>query len=475
MAPPLHSLSCNYGQIVFPVRTSQPVRGEDATASSIATEPTKFSAFELAVGAMPDPILSLRDEFLLDETTGKLNLAIGVYRTSEGDPYVLPSVKKAETLLLHEQASGLVNKEYLPADGMQAFCDESLRLLLGSTIDPALAAQRVVSAQSLSGTGGLHLAACMLAQMLPGATVYLPAPTWPIHPEIFTNVGLRVASYPYYDRSKCGLDEQAMLGALRSIPSGPCSVVLLHACGHNPTGVDPSMEQWKTIAEVLHSRGLLPLVDSAYQGLVSGDLWKDGAGARCLSQRCSEMLICQSYSKNMGLYAERAGVFSMVCADRAVADRVRQQLKRTVRLTYSSPPHHGAAIAFRLLSVPELREQWGMELRAMASRLRKMRYDLSAALERQRCPPPQGTSLTTWSHVLSQCGMFTYTGLTSSQVSELRDRYHIYIPVDGRIAMASLTTGACDKLACAIKDVVTSDETEEPPAKRQLSESGDIL
>lgn len=173
------------------------------------------------------------------------------------------------------------------------------------------------------------------------------------------------------------------------------------------------------------------------QGLVSGDLWKDGAGARCLSQRCSEMLICQSYSKNMGLYAERAGVFSMVCADRAVADRVRQQLKRTVRLTYSSPPHHGAAIAFRLLSVPELREQWGMELRAMASRLRKMRYDLSAALERQRCPPPQGTSLTTWSHVLSQCGMFTYTGLTSSQVSRHVQSLH-YLRVRLRVSLGVL-------------------------------------
>lgn len=208
------------------------------------------------------------------------------------------AVKEAEAALLEDQASGTLDKEYLPADGSQTFCEASLKLLLGENIAGALAEQRVLSAQSLSGLGALHLAAKMISELMPAnTTVFLPAPTWPIHPDIFEAVGVRVASYPYFDATTCGFDAGGMLSALRAMPAG--SVVLVHSCAHNPSGCDPSAAQWRLIADVVRERSLVPLIDSAYQGLASGDLEEDGVGARILAAIPGvEMLVCQSYSKN---------------------------------------------------------------------------------------------------------------------------------------------------------------------------------
>jgi len=362
-----------------------------------------------------------------------------------------------------------MDKEYLPARGMQPFCDASLKLLLGDTVHAALGEGRVASCQSLSGLGGLHLAARMISETMPaGTTVYLPSPTWPIHPDIFKTVGLRTAQYPYYDATTCGLDAQGMLAALSTVAPG--SVVLFHACAHNPTGVDPSVEQWQQIAAIVAERRLVPLIDSAYQGLASGDLVQDGAGARCLATIPNvEMLVCQSYAKNMGLYGERVGSFAMVLNDAAVAEKAREQLAKVVRLTYSSPPLHGAAIASKILLSPERRKAWATEVREMASRLRQMRTALSDELANIQCPPPPNTKLTSWSHVTDQIGMFTYTGLTPEQVNALRERHHVYMPQDGRISMASLTTASCKTLALAIKDVLhhEAEASDEPPSKRQ--------
>ena len=263
--------AANFGHVSLP-STLPPhaVRDDDDSrvldeddAFTVATEGVApVSAFVSAKSCAPDPILGIRDAFLQDPATHKLNLAVGVYRTAEGKPLVLECVKSAEAKLLEEQRAGRTFKEYLPPEGMSRFCDLSLRLLLGDAITPALEQGRVVAAQSISGTGGLHLAARMLQILRPGSTVHLPTPTWPIHPDIFTAVGLAVAYYPYYDARTGGLDFDGMLAALQALPAG--SVVLLHACAHNPTGVDPTAAQWACIAQAV-ARPLIPLIDAAYQ------------------------------------------------------------------------------------------------------------------------------------------------------------------------------------------------------------------
>ena len=279
-------LRFNYGHIALPALPTAS-RDDCDTPDGSSTAPTdafseravqvkSASIFERAESVPPDPILGMRDAFLADAETNKLNLAVGVYRTAENKPLVLECVQEAEAELLAAQKAGKTFKEYLPPDGMAAFCAASLKLLLGDAIAPALDEGRVASAQSLSGTGGLHLAARMLKEVMPEATVHLPAPTWPIHPDIFTAVGLKVASYPYYDADTCGFDAEAMLAHLASLP--PRSVVLFHACAHNPTGVDPTAAQWAQIAAVVEQRALVPLIDSAYQGLASGDLEADAHG-----------------------------------------------------------------------------------------------------------------------------------------------------------------------------------------------------
>jgi hypothetical protein len=263
--------AANFGHVSLPsLLPPRAERGDDDSrvldeddAFTVATEGVApVSAFGSAKSCDPDPILGIRDAFLQDPATHKLNLAVGVYRTAEGKPLVLECVKAAEAKLLEEQQAGRTFKEYLPPEGMSRFCDLSLRLLLGDAVTPALEQGRVVAAQSISGTGGLHLAARMLQILRPGSTVHLPTPTWPIHPDIFTAVGLTVAYYPYYDARTGGLDFDGMLAALQALPAG--SVVLLHACAHNPTGVDPTAAQWARIAQAV-ARPLIPLVDAAYQ------------------------------------------------------------------------------------------------------------------------------------------------------------------------------------------------------------------
>jgi len=458
-------LSFNGGHIALPrglvdkrgQRRLAPFAESDA-ASECHTEDvggttprTASSVFTRAHGCPDDPILGVRDAFLADPAVNKLNLAVGVYRTEDGQPFVLETVQEAEVALLAEQRAGRSNKEYLAPSGMSAFCDASLRLLFADTLAPALAEHRVVAAQSLSGLGGLHLAGKMIGELMaPGTTIYVPETTWPLHPDIFGELGFRVATYPYYDATTCGLDFHAMINALNAIPRG--SVVLLHACAHNPSGVDPTQQQWDAIAAAVGAQGLVPLLDSAYQGFASGDLHTDGYGARALAAVPGvEMFVCQSYAKNMGLYGERAGCFTMVCSDADVAERARQQLCRCIRLIYSSPPRHGAAIVTKVLTESARRDAWQAEVAGMASRLRAMRVALDAALTRIQCPPPHGTTLSGWQHVLSQRGMFTYTGLTAQQVDWLRTEHHIYMPADGRICMACLNDASCDTLALAIK------------------------
>jgi len=456
-------LRVNYGHIALPSRPSaNNVHDAESTNDAHSTAYAESllggeSVFSSAVGAPDDPILGMRDAFLADPATRKLNLAVGVYRTAEGQPLVLDSVKAAEAHLLAETQAGRMYKEYLPPVGMLRFAEASVKLLYGDSIAPALAEDRVVTAQCLSGVGGLHLAARMIAELMPTATVHLPQPTWPIHPDIFTVCGVKVAHYPYYDPATGGMDAPRMLAYLRQLPAG--AIVLLHACAHNPTGVDPTPAQWTEIARAVEERGLVPLVDSAYQGLASGDLDEDAVGTRMLAAIPNiEMLSVQSYAKCMGLYGERAGVFAMITNDADVAKKISQQLTRVIRLTYSSPPQHGAAIAATVLTDAALTATWRKEVTSMAGRLQEMRDALYAALLKVDCPPPTGrTSERGWRHVLDQRGMFTYTGLTPAQVDALRNEHHIYMPTDGRISMAGLTLDTCAFLAESIKAVLPPD------------------
>ncbi len=320
------------------------------------------SAFARAVGAPPDPILGLIGLCAADPSPHKLNVAVGVYRAVEGTtlyPYVLPSVQKAEAELLKLQADRTINKEYLPADGMPAFCKASLRLLLGADC-AAIAEDRVACTQSISGTGALHLAARMIGTLLPGKPIYLPAPTWPIHKPIMELAGLEVRTYTYYSAETAKLDWDGLVAALRDVEPG--SAVLIHACAHNPSGCDPTVAQWAELGQIIKARRIVPLVDSAYQGFATGDFDADGAGIRTLAGMGIEMLVCQSYSKNMGLYGERAGTFSMVCKDKETAAKLQTQLRGLIRLIYSSPPRHGAAIAAHILNDEKLIAEWKEEV-----------------------------------------------------------------------------------------------------------------
>ncbi len=264
-------------------------------------------------------------------------------------------------------------------DGNPTFHKSAPKLLFGE--HPAFAEGRVMTCQSLSGTGGLFLAAHVIARLMPGRSIYLPTPTWPIHAEIFGGANVPVKRYRHYDPRTCGLDADGMLADLKAMPHG--SIVLFHACAHNPSGVDPSAEQWAQIAKVVAERRLVPLVDAAYQGLASGDVEKDAEGTRLLAAIPGvEMMAVQSFSKIMGLYSERCGAFSLIAADASLAEKVRQEVCRHVRQTYSSPPRHGAAIAAEILNTPERRREWEA-VRPPAARARR-----AAAACQQRARPP---------------------------------------------------------------------------------------
>lgn len=415
------------------------------------------SCFKRATGAAPDPIFAVRDAFLADTALLKLNLAVGVYRTAEGKPLVLKAVQSAEESILARQGKGAGFKEYLPMDGMPAFNKVAPLLLLGK--GPAtLAAQaegKLVSVQSLSGTGGLFLAAHVIARHMPGRTVYLPTPTWPIHTEIFGGAGLTVKYYRYYDPKTCGLDMEGLSADLKAAEAG--SIIVLHACAHNPSGVDPTTAQWGGITELVAAKRFVPLVDAAYQGLASGSFDKDGEGTRLLASIPKvEMMCVQSFSKIMGLYSERCGCFSFLSQDGATAERVRQEVCKHVRMTYSSPPSHGAAIATEILSDATRFESWAAEVGTMSSRITGMRTSLHDALVANGCPPPSGTSHGSWGHILSQSGMFSFTGLTAAQTDHMQKNNAVYLLRDGRISMSGLNHETCQHLAMAMKAAIVA-------------------
>jgi len=389
----------------------------------------------------PDGILGLVEAFNKDTSPDKVSLAVGAYRQDNGKPWVLPSVLKAEEQVV---AAGL-NKEYAPIYGVDDFVKRARAFALG-TDSPALAEERVASVQSLSGTGACRVIGEFYAKFLgQGAPFYLPQPSWGNHANIFKNAGLDVKAYKYLDAAGVGFDFDGMIADLKAAPDG--AAVLLHACAHNPTGVDPTQEQWREICATLKARpGLSVFFDSAYQGFASGDAELDAYAMRLFAAEGVPFALAQSFAKNFGLYGERVGVLSMVCGDKEEAARVLSQLKIIVRAMYSNPPIHGARIVAAVLGDPALEAQWRAECKTMADRIIAMRSALREAIA-------DAGSTRDWSHITSQIGMFCFSGLNPAQVERLRDEFHIYITKDGRISMAGITTSNVEYVAKAVHAV----------------------
>ncbi|KAH1057196.1 hypothetical protein J1N35_035261 [Gossypium stocksii] len=400
------------------------------------------SVFASIVQAPEDPILGVTVAYNKDPSPNKLNLGVGAYRTEEGKPLVLNVVRKAEQLLVNDQSRV---KEYLPILGFSEFNKLSAKLILGDD-SPAIQENRVATAQCLSGTGSLRVGAEFLAKHYHQRTIYIPQPSWGNHVKVFTMAGLSVKNYRYYDPTTRGLNFQGLLEDLGAAPAG--AIVLLHACAHNPTGVDPTVEQWEQIRQSMRSKGFLPFFDSAYQGFASGSLDADAQPVRMFVADGGECFIAQSYAKNMGLYGERVGALSIVCKAADVASRVESQLKLVIRPMYSNPPIHGASIAMTILKNSDMYNEWKIELKAMADRIISMRKQLFDALSAKGTPGD-------WSHIIKQIGMFTFTGLNSDQVAFMTKEYDIYMTSDGRISMAGLSSKTVPHLADAIHAAVT--------------------
>ncbi|GAA0157821.1 transaminase [Lithospermum erythrorhizon] len=400
------------------------------------------SVFAHIVLAPEDPILGVTVAYNKDQSPVKLNLGVGAYRTEEGKPLVLNVVRKAEQLLVNDQSRV---KEYLPITGLADFNKLSAKLIFGDD-SPAIQENRVTTVQSLSGTGSLRVGGEFLGKHYHERTIYIPQPTWGNHPKIFTLAGLSVKSYRYYNPQTKGLDFEGMLEDLGAAPSG--AIVLIHACAHNPTGVDPTVEQWEQIRTLMRSKGLLPFFDSAYQGFASGNLDSDAQPIRMFVADGGELLAAQSYAKNMGLYGERVGALSIVCRNADVASKVESQLKLVIRPMYSSPPLHGASIVATILKDRNMYDEWKVELKSMADRIISMRHQLFDALNSRGIPGD-------WSHIIKQIGMFTFTGLNPEQVAFMTKEFHIYMTSDGRISMAGLSSSTVPHLADAIHAAVT--------------------
>lgn len=370
-----------------------------------------------------DPILSLNEDFQKDPRPHKINLSIGIYFDDAGRIPVLESVRAAEARLL--QAGGA--KSYLPMEGAANFRQTVQALLFGANHE-VVTSGRLATIQSVGSSGGLKVGADFIARYFPGSAVWVSDPTWDNHRAMFEGAGLAVHTYPYYDPASGGLKFDAMMAALRELP--PRSIVLLHACCHNPTGVDLSAAQWDALVPVLRERELLPYLDLAYQGFGAG-IEADARAVRALASAGLPCFVASSFSKSMSVYGERCGALSVVCSDAKQAANVLGQLKFTVRRNYSSPPIHGGQLVATVLGDANLRAQWEGELAAMRERILAMRRALHDALA-ARVPGRD------FGYFLSQHGMFSYTGMSPAQVDRLRERHAVYLVRSGRMCVAGL-------------------------------------
>jgi aromatic-amino-acid transaminase len=389
--------------------------------------------------APADPILGLTEAFQADKNPKKVNLGVGVYQDGAGKVPVLSVVREAEKLWYEKEDS----KSYLPIDGVPAYRSGVQELLLGRDSELARSG-RVVTAQAVGGTGALKVGADFLRRFLPASEVYISSPSWENHRALFESAGFTVKEYPYYSAESHGLDFAAMKAALAALPTA--SIVLLHACCHNPTGVDLNAKQWSEVVEIARARGLMPFIDFAYQGFGAG-IEADALAVRAFTAAGLPCVISSSFSKSFSLYRERVGAITFVTGDADEAKRVTSQVKRTIRTNYSSPSSHGAQIVALVLGSPELRQAWESELRDMRVRIQSMR---SLFVQRLKA---RGIARD-FSFIEQQHGMFSYSGLELDKVRRLRSEFGLYIVDSGRICVAAMNESNLDYITEAIAQVL---------------------
>jgi aromatic-amino-acid transaminase len=386
-----------------------------------------------------DPVLVSIEQFVADTRSEKVNLGVGMYYDADGRIPMMAAVAQAESLLQKK----LSNWGYGVSEGLNPVRTGAAALVFGAHA-PALLEGRIATVQTLGGTGALRLGAEILAQLSPGAPVALSTPSWANHPSIFAAAGLPLVHYPYYDPATGGLDAAGMWTAIRALPAG--AIVVLHACCHNPTGVDLTPAQWQDLAELLVEKQLIPFVDIAYQGFAEG-IDADAYGVRLLAETGLPLFVATSFSKSFSLYGERVGALMVVTRSAREAERLLAQAKSSIRNMYSTPPQHGAMLVGEILASSELRGVWQQELDGMRARIHTMRAALYERLK-------GANALADFSYIVRQFGLFSYSGLSPSQVTRLRERHAIHVVGDGRVCVAALNAGNVDRVAEAIKEVV---------------------
>lgn len=401
----------------------------------MSTAVSFFANVELVPG---DPILGLTEAYNADSRPTKVNLGVGIYYDESGRIPLLRAVKQIEQQLAGEAKP----RGYLPIDGLPAYTQATRELVFGKD-SPLLAAGRVATSQTIGGSGALRVGADLLHRLLPHATIAISNPSWENHRAVFGAAGFEVVEYAYFDPDTHGVDFAGMLADLNKLQPG--TVVLLHACCHNPTGADLTVAQWKQVAELLKERQLFPFIDMAYQGFDKG-IDEDGAAVRIIAEAgIDSFLVANSYSKSFSLYGERVGALSVVAPDANAAKAVQSQVKRIIRTIYSSPSTHGAALVAGVLTSPELRQLWEQELTEMRERIHALRHGLVDKLVAAGAPE--------FAFINDQAGMFSYSGLSRAQVDRLRDEYGIYAVGTGRICVAALNQGNLEYVAKAVSTV----------------------
>ncbi|MBK1780501.1 aspartate/tyrosine/aromatic aminotransferase [Advenella sp. WQ 585] len=397
---------------------------------------TLFESVELAPR---DPILGLNEQYNADTHSSKVNLGVGVYYDDEGRIPLLKAVHKAEVARIEAAAA----RGYLPIEGLKNYNKGAQELLLGKE-SPLAKEGRTLTFQALGGTGALKIGADFLKQITPDSKVFISNPSWENHRALFERAGFTVENYAYYDAASHGLDFEGMLASFKNMPAK--SIVILHACCHNPTGVDPTLDQWKQIVQLVQEKDLIPFLDIAYQGFGDG-LEEDAKVVRLFADQGISMFISSSFSKSFSLYGERVGALTLITSSADESTRVLSQVKRVIRTNYSNPPTHGGTIVSSVLNSPELFALWEEELAGMRNRIREMRQQLVAKLKEHGVTQ-------NFDFVLSQRGMFSYSGLTSEQVDRLRNEHGVYAVSSGRICVAALNSRNIDYVAKAITQVL---------------------
>jgi aromatic-amino-acid transaminase len=395
-----------------------------------------FTAVEMAPR---DPILGLTEQFNADTNPKKVNLGVGVYYGDDGKLPLLECVQKAEEKMMAAHAA----RGYLPIDGIAAYDAAVKSLVFGADSEPVKSG-RVATIQALGGTGGLKVGADFIKKLNPAAKVLISDPTWENHRGIFANAGFEIGTYPYYDAEKRGINFDGMLSALNAAAAG--TVVLLHACCHNPTGYDLTAQQWDQVVAAVKARKLIAFLDMAYQGFGQG-IAEDGMAVQKFVASGEDFFVSTSFSKSLSLYGERVGALSVLCANKDDAARVLSQLKIVIRTNYSNPPTHGGQVAATILNTPELRALWERELAAMRTRIKQMRVALVDKLKEKGVKRD-------FSFITQQVGMFSYSGLTKDQMLRLRNEFGVYGIDSGRICIAALNSKNIDYAADCIAKVI---------------------